>query len=1018
MNRIILSLILLIATSRIVYSQMELPEYEKKILSPQISLMKQYGEYPVDLAHGLVDISIPLYEIKTQSLSLPLKISFHASGLRSSEREGSLGLRWVLNAGGFVSRDVKGYADEKYPFVQGLDAYYTPSWMTLYGTTKKGDQEGNNAFINSLGFLDSSYLNVHGDYKDTEYDIFSYQLPTGKSGKFLLKDSAGVKIPCFMPYEPFNVKFYQNYSDCYHAIEITDENGILYRFGSTLANPNKHYSEGDDDNITVGWHLNSIISENKQDTILLDYIFNSGKSATAWRDVVQINDNLHENSYFDGTGVSWLYYFLSNDLIYDYINEDSGYVYQSYWPLGLSKIKFKGGSIDFMYSTADREMFLSIIDINLKDQRHNSIKKVKFNISDAEGQTFDYLNSVEFLDSLGIQKEIFRFDYYGLNQMPLKDEISKNSDWWGYYRSNTARYILEEEVSIYRPDNCGNSFNIERFIGQGDYRDSNEEDTKIGMIKSIQYPTGGETVFEYESNYYVEYNSGKFKNIPCGGLRIKSIKNTYEKGKNELRSFEYSGGNMPEYLKLTMNTKNFYDENELDCYFRDKTINPPEQQGPGYGKYTIRTFSGCLPKNYLDFYANVFYYEKITEYEGTIENNKGKIIYYYNENIPSSDYYNFNYNVYKYNQPKLYISPKDFWRGGGLIGKELYKNNCGTYSLVKKNIYNYESFVKEHIYDLPVFQFRNHFTYTINSADSKKDSERKELELIYMDSNILDIFGYKNQEYIIGAEKLTKELEYIYNDNGTVVSNQKNIYYDSNEHMFPTSLVYSDSKGNNRRTQFKYPCDFTNKQVYSSLVRRNNISPVIEKSEYSDTIFLNSIRTNYDYFNDDTIIIAPSCIEIINGQNLNEGRINFNEYDDKGNVLSVSKDNDIEVSYIWGYNQVYPVVKIEGKAYSDIDQRITATITGHTFSNSSTHSYVVNDVAWLKTQLSTLIIDKTCMVTFYTYAPLIGMTSQTDPNGITTYYEYDGFGRLKHIKDKDGNILQKYDYHYKESAGN
>ncbi|MDQ0638343.1 YD repeat-containing protein [Pedobacter sp. W3I1] len=52
------------------------------------------------------------------------------------------------------------------------------------------------------------------------------------------------------------------------------------------------------------------------------------------------------------------------------------------------------------------------------------------------------------------------------------------------------------------------------------------------------------------------------------------------------------------------------------------------------------------------------------------------------------------------------------------------------------------------------------------------------------------------------------------------------------------------------------------------------------------------------------------------------------------------------------------------------------------------------------------------MVT-YTYDPTIGITSSNDAKGMTTYYEYDAFMRLKHIKDQDGNIVKAFDYHFK-----
>lgn len=53
-------------------------------------------------------------------------------------------------------------------------------------------------------------------------------------------------------------------------------------------------------------------------------------------------------------------------------------------------------------------------------------------------------------------------------------------------------------------------------------------------------------------------------------------------------------------------------------------------------------------------------------------------------------------------------------------------------------------------------------------------------------------------------------------------------------------------------------------------------------------------------------------------------------------------------------------------------------------------------------------------MTTYTYGPLVGMTSATDLNNVTIYYEYDALGRLQHIRDQDGNILKSYKYHYRQ----
>ena len=52
------------------------------------------------------------------------------------------------------------------------------------------------------------------------------------------------------------------------------------------------------------------------------------------------------------------------------------------------------------------------------------------------------------------------------------------------------------------------------------------------------------------------------------------------------------------------------------------------------------------------------------------------------------------------------------------------------------------------------------------------------------------------------------------------------------------------------------------------------------------------------------------------------------------------------------------------------------------------------------------------MMTTYTYQPLAGVTSETNPSGRTIIYEYDAFGRLKYVKDEDGNIIKEHRYNY------
>lgn len=55
------------------------------------------------------------------------------------------------------------------------------------------------------------------------------------------------------------------------------------------------------------------------------------------------------------------------------------------------------------------------------------------------------------------------------------------------------------------------------------------------------------------------------------------------------------------------------------------------------------------------------------------------------------------------------------------------------------------------------------------------------------------------------------------------------------------------------------------------------------------------------------------------------------------------------------------------------------------------------------------------MVT-YTHRPGVGVTSIQDVNGRMTYYEYDDAGRLKALRDHEGNIREGYQYQYAQPS--
>lgn len=132
-----------------------------------------------------------------------------------------------------------------------------------------------------------------------------------------------------------------------------------------------------------------------------------------------------------------------------------------------------------------------------------------------------------------------------------------------------------------------------------------------------------------------------------------------------------------------------------------------------------------------------------------------------------------------------------------------------------------------------------------------------------------------------------------------------------------------------------------------------------------------------------------------------------------------NKDNSI-TSYLWSYNQMYSVAKGENIDYNTLNSvvlSIQSDLQGYLSNTIGDLTTDAQKSAWntFNTTLRGNSLLKDAMITTYTYKPLVGMTSSTDPRGVTTYYWYDTTNRLKEtyiVENGVKKILKKYDYHY------
>ncbi|MCP4458262.1 MAG: RHS repeat protein [Cytophagales bacterium] len=216
------------------------------------------------------------------------------------------------------------------------------------------------------------------------------------------------------------------------------------------------------------------------------------------------------------------------------------------------------------------------------------------------------------------------------------------------------------------------------------------------------------------------------------------------------------------------------------------------------------------------------------------------------------------------------------------------------------------------------------------------------------------------------------------------------------------------------------PDSQTNAKAIALLNVWNLISIPLETKTSNETTELNKTILQYDRWDRSGLIDyipLPKSTSVSYQGGTPVEMMTVHEYDSRGNPLEVfDHKKGYLISFIWGYNSTYPVAKLENATYQDALSEVARidTVTEEdddtcTFGGTCNEQTVRDELNALRT----LPALAGALITTYTYDRGVGMTSQTDPDGTTTYYQYDSFGRLKQVIDKDGKMVSAYEYNYR-----
>ena len=481
------------------------PEINPIPPSPEATAINKFIDFPVNYHTGVPDISIPLYTLEMPGMSLPISLDYHAGGLRVEEVASRVGAGWKLNAGGVITRTIRGLPDEKY----SPETQLASEQRGLFHTTYVPNLYLANGELNWV-YLNSCDPSIEGATTkpmdpiehlgmgawDLEPDIYQVSLPGASTKFFFDKDRNLRKLQSDdirFQYYPFGLNnidttyINQNFDPTNrdYRFVLHDDRGIVYK-----------YQDPERTTVTSGCFPQPPY----------DYGGVSRRQNAWFLSTMQLNDDRRFDFSYDDRGISYdSRYYTTEKFKLTVTNDGSSNTSNICLNHDLVETKelrtitsTNGYRVDFIPGDASR------LDLNgsravemiVVTRGMDTIKVIDLVYSYFGANDKLKLEEVRFLQP-GDYSSYKKYDLvYHAGTFPSLQ--SKKQDHWGYYNGAAAN-----EFNMI-PSWKNEDFHVN--VNSPADREPNLQYAKIGTLKRLIYPTGGYAEFEYELNDFYDPN--------------------------------------------------------------------------------------------------------------------------------------------------------------------------------------------------------------------------------------------------------------------------------------------------------------------------------------------------------------------------------------------------------------------------------------------------------------------------------------------------------------------------------